>query len=158
MTDRVLEMLRRMRSFFRDEKLNHDLDEEIAAHLELAIEENLQRGMTPDEARCQALIRFGGAGQAKERHRDARGLPVLDVLLQDLRYALRTFRRNPGLTIVAILILALGIGANVSVFSVVHTIMLRPLPFPGSQPLAWLASDRRVGALSLVNSTVEVYE
>src|SRR6202140_5792617 len=100
----------------------------MAAHLKLAIEENPQRGMTPKEARRHAMIRFGEMEQAEERHRDARSLPTLDELSQDLRYALRTFRRDRGFVAIAILILTLGIGANIAVFSVVNTILLPPLP------------------------------
>jgi hypothetical protein len=103
----------------------------------MATEENIRRGMTPPEARRQALIRFGGVQQAREQHRGTRGLPFLDTLGQDLRYTLRTLRRDPGFTGVAVLILALGIGANVAVFSVVGTILLRP-PFPHAQELVWI--------------------
>ena len=122
----------RLRSLFRGTQLDTDLDAEMSAHLDLAIEENIQRGMSPEEARRQALIRFGGAEQAKEIHRDARSLPFLDEFSQDLRYAFRTFRRDRAFVAIAIIILTLGIGANIAVFSVVNTILLRPLPFPRS--------------------------
>lgn len=158
MIDWALQTLRRLQAVFRDAELDRDLDAEIASHMDLAIEENLRRGMSVKEARRQAMIRFGGAGQAKEQHRDARGLPALDILLQDLRYAIRTCRRNRGFTVVAVLILALGIGANIAVFSVVDTLMLRPLPFPDSQQLAWLAVGRGEGGLSNVTYTVSAFE
>ena len=101
----------------------------------MAVEEKIARGMSAEEARRQALVRFGGLTQARERHRESRGLPWIDVLMQDLRFTFRTLRREGGFTIVAVLILALGIGANIAVFSVVNTILLRPLPFPDAQRL-----------------------
>jgi len=129
------EAFNRMRSFFRKDPLDQELDEEIASHLQMAVEENLARGLSAGEARRQALTRFGGVQQARETHRETRGLPWLDVLMQDLSFTFRTLRRDRAFTIVAVLILALGIGANVAVFSVVNTIVLRPLPFRDSQQL-----------------------
>jgi predicted permease len=129
------ETFNRMRSFFRKAPLDRELNEEMHAHLEMAVEENIRRGMPREEARRQALVQFGSVEQARERHRESRGLPWLDVLMQDLRFTLRTFRRDIGFTVVAVVILALGIGANIAVFSVVNTILLRPLPFPDAQQL-----------------------
>ena len=129
------EALNRIRSFFRKDPLDRELNEEMASHLEMATEENIRRGMSPEEARREALLRFGGIQQSRERHREARGLPWLDVLMQDLRFALRTLKGEWGFTLVAVLILALGTGANITVFSVVNTILLRPLPFRDSERL-----------------------
>jgi len=135
MTHSFREALNRMRSFFRKDPLDRELDSEIASHLEMAVEENIARGLPVGEARRQALARFGGVQQARETHRETRGLPWLDVMMQDLSFTFRTMRRDRAFTVVAVLILALGIGANVAVFSVVNTILLRPLPFRDSQQL-----------------------
>jgi predicted permease len=131
-------LLARIRAFFRKREMDGDLDQELAAHLEMAVEENLRRGLSPEEARRQALIRFGGVEMAREHHRDARGLPQLDSLVQDVRYAFRTLRRDAGFTVAALLILALGIGVNTAVFSVVNTVLLHPLPFRDADRLVWV--------------------
>src|SRR3974390_651150 len=158
MIDRIQELLQRARSFFRRNELDNDLEAEMAAHLEMAVEENLRQGMTEEEARRQVKLRFGGTQQARDRHREARGLPWLDVLQQDLRYTFRTLRRDRGFAIVAILILALGIGANVAVFSVVNTLLLRPLPFPHAEQLVWFAGNHGEGGLSGTTYNVGSYE
>jgi putative ABC transport system permease protein len=133
MTDRLRQSLHRLRSFFRRAQLDRDLDEEMAAHLELAIEENLRRGLPPSQARRQGLLRFGGPQQAKEENRDARGLPFLDTLLQDLRFGLRMLRRSPAFSLLAILCLTLGIGANAAVFSWMEGLLFRPYPLVAHQ-------------------------
>ena len=147
-----------MRSFFAKEPLDRDLDAEMAAHLEFAIEENMQQGMAAEEARRRALIRFGGVVQAKEQHRETRGLPWLDILMQDLRYTFRTLRKDRAFTVVAVLILALGIGANVAVFSVVDTILLRPLPFGNPQRLTWIADLTGKSGASSQTYSVDAYD
>jgi predicted permease len=143
---------------FRRAPLDSELDAEIASHLDAAIEDNLRLGMTPEEARRQALVRFGGVARAMERHREARGLAALDVLGQDLRFTLRTLRRDRAFAFVVILVLALGVGANVAVFSVVNTILLRPLPFRDPGRLVWFATHEGKGGLSDQTYTVSAYE
>jgi len=158
MTFSFRESLLRIRSFARKHPLDRDLAEEMASHLQFAIEENIQNGMSPQEAERQARIRFGGPQQSKETHRESRGLPFLDTLLRDVRYTLRTLWRDRAFAAIAILILALGIGANIAVFSIVNTLLLRPLPFANSNQLAWLDSNRGVGGLSAITYTIAVYD
>ncbi|MGC1872879.1 MAG: ABC transporter permease [Acidobacteriaceae bacterium] len=144
----------RVRSFFHKPERDAEMEAELASHVELAVEENMRQGMPEAEARRKALVRFGGVQQARERQREARGLPWLDVLMQDVRYTLRTLRRDRSFTVVAVLILALGIGANIAVFSVVNTILLRPLPFPDSQRLVRITTrDPKGGESSMTYST-----
>jgi len=158
MTFSFRESLLRFQSFARKKPLDRDLAEEIASHLQFAIEENIQNGMSPQEAERQARISFGGPQQSKETHRESRGLPILDTLLRDIRYTLSTLWRDRAFAAIAILILALGIGANIAVFSIVNTLLLRPLPFANSDQLAWLDSNRGVGGLSSITYKVDVYD
>jgi predicted permease len=158
MIDSMRRALHRLRSFFEKEPLDRELNAEFASHLDFAIDENLRRGMSPQEARRHAMIRFGGVEQAKEQHRETRGLPSLDIFLQDLRYTLRILRRDRAFTIVAVLILALGIGANIVVFSVVSTILLRPLPFRDPQQLTWISPPPQSCGMSCATYSADGYE
>ena len=106
------------------------LEEEVRSHLEILVAENVARGMSLKEARYAALRSFGGVTQAKERWREIASLPIIDTLLQDFGYSLRQLKRNPGFTMVMVLTLALGIGANSTVFSVLNGLFLRELPVP----------------------------
>src|SRR5256885_7004108 len=120
--------LRRLAALFRHGRLENDLDEELRSHLEMSIELNLRKGMSPADARREALRSFGGVEQTKEVYRDQRGFPLLETTLQDLRFGLRMLRRSPGFSLLAILYLTLGIGATAAVFSWVEGISFRPYP------------------------------
>src|SRR6267143_977454 len=120
--------LQRLAALFRRRRLENDLDDEFRSHLEMSIDLNLRKGMTPADARREALRSFGGLEQTKELYREQRGLPMIETTLQDLRFGLRMLRRTPGFSILAILCLTLGIGANAAVFSWVEGILFRPYP------------------------------
>jgi predicted permease len=158
MRGRLRQAFNRFFALFRENSLDRELEEEIASHLELAIEENVVCGLSPEEARRRALLRFGGVEKAKEQQRDARGIPLLEILLQDVRYTFRTLCRDRAFSLIAVLILALGIGANVTVFSVVNTMLLRPLPLQEPQQLTWITAGHGRAGLSNVTYTVAVYE
>lgn len=118
-----------LRSLFRKEELDRDLDEELSSYLDLLAEERIRAGMSPEQARRAARLELGGVEQVKEKVREKRVGATLDTLLQDVRYALRTLRKNTGFAAVVILILAIGIGATTALFSTINTALLRRLPF-----------------------------
>jgi putative ABC transport system permease protein len=149
MFDRVRGWLRRASAFLRSSQHDRDLADELAAHLQLHIDDNMRLGMTPEEARRQATLKLGGIDPVMERVRDRRGLPFLDVFGRDLKYAIRFLRHSPGFTAVAILSLALGIGANSAIFSLVDSLLLRSLPV--DRP------DRLVEVVAPTPSTVRKY-
>src|SRR5258707_8353157 len=133
MLEFVQVFLRRLASLFRRRGLEDDLDEELRSHLEMAVELNVRKGIAPEDARSEARRSFGGVEQTKEAYRDQRGLPMIETMLQDLRFGLRMLRRSPGFSILAILCLTLGIGANAAVFSWVEGILFRPYPLVSHQ-------------------------
>ena len=151
-------LVKRLWAFMRREPLDDELEDELAAHLQFAIDDNMAKGMSPTEARRIALISIGGLDQARYKHREARGFMTLDIFKQDLKYTLRTLWHDPSFTIVAVSILALAIGANIAVFSVVNTLLLRPLPFPNAQELVWIAPPPSKCGMSCATYSTDAYD
>ena len=128
----------RLTSLFRKRRLDADLDDELRFHLEMEEQENVRNGMSADEARRRARMRLGGLEQVKESYRERRGLPFLESLFQDLRFALRSLRKTPGVTAAALLTLTLGIGIGTTIFSVANAVLLKPLPYKDPDRLVML--------------------
>ena len=150
--NRLRIFLFRLRGMFLKRNLEQELADEISSHLEMQVEDLQRQGMSADEAHYAALRKFGGVEQVKETYRERRGLTYVETFLRDLGYGARMLRRSPIITTVAILSLALGIGANTALFSVVDAVLLKTLPvdapFPrkrsglenGSIPSTWFLS------------------
>jgi len=128
----------RLRALFRKRQLDAEMDEEMRSHIEMQTQENLDAGMKPPEARYAALRQFGGVESIKETCREQRGVNWMEHLIQDLRYGLRMLRKNPGSSVLALLILALGIGGTTAVFSVADKVLLNPIPGRNSDRLVTL--------------------
>jgi hypothetical protein len=122
---RLTEICRKFLALFRKKTLDGDLDAELASHLDLATEENSKLGIPPEAARRRARIQMGRLEQAKEVQRDARGLPTVESIMQDGRYALRCLRRDAGFATFPVLIIGLGMGASSTVFSVLDTLLVK---------------------------------
>jgi predicted permease len=135
----------RIRGFFAGHRLDEDFQRELATHLDMLTEENIRRGLPPGEARRQARVRLGGAAQLRETQHDLRGLPWLEILLQDIRFGLRMLRKNPGFLAVCVTALAFGIGVNTAMFSVLDAVVLKPFPFPQANRIVvgWKADPAR---------------
>jgi len=148
-------LLARLRGLVSRGRSDAALDDDIRAHLELLTRDYIQHGLSPRDAQAAARRAFGGVDQIKETYRDQRGLPAIETFLQDLRYAARMLRRDPAFAAVAIISLAIGIGASTAAFSVFNAVMLRPLPVSAPDRLVLLQPQRRGGRFIMFNPIYE---
>src|SRR5271156_5825815 len=138
----------RLRSLLHRQKADEELDDELRDHLELKTQQYVSQGLAPQVARRAAVLEMGGIEKRKEECRDARGTHFLETFIQDLRYGFRMLRKSPGFAAIAIITLALGIGANTAIFSYVNAWLIKPLPFPQADRLMVLLSHDTKKGLS----------
>jgi predicted permease len=143
---RLVSLLDRIRALVGRGEVDAEMDEELRFHLAMETEKNIRKGMDPGEARRHALIAFGGVERFKEKTREERAFRPLEDFLSDLRLAVRALRKSPGFSLVAILSLALGIGANTAIFGIVNALLIRGLPFEAPEELVNLYRDRAQGS------------
>ena len=149
--------LLRVWGLLRRRAIDRRLDEELAFHLSMEAENNRRRGMSPAEAAYAAHRAFGGEQQVREIYRERSGLPMLETFLKDLHYGLRMVGRSPGFTAIAVMSLALGIGANTAIFTLVDALMLRTLPVQSPRELVSVGDPSRPGGVSNGGPRVDVF-
>jgi predicted permease len=131
----------RLRAVFEHKRLERELDDEVRFHIEMQMEDNLKLGMNPEDARYAALRSFGAVEPMRERYREQRALVLVETVAQDIRYTVRILRKSLGFTATSVAVLALGIGGNTAMFSVLHAVLFRPLPYQSPEQLAMLWSE-----------------
>ena len=156
---RLRACLLRFKGLLHKGNRERDFAAELESHLQMHIDDNIRAGMSPQEARRIAVIKLGGIDQTKEAYHDRATIPFLESVTQDLRFALRQLRRNPVVTIAAVLTLAAAIGANTAIFSIVNAVLLRPLPYPNSDRIVNISTTSSLRGLDdLVLSDAEFNE